>query len=1113
MHFGRAVLSAIAAVLALSPVPALPESGVRNTLQVRSSEGRALVDQPLQFGRPFRSAEIARCPQLLVDGWPIPSQADVKTRHADGSVRFAVVSAILPRLPAQGAVELSFIDGPCRDEDALDRASMLGDAFDFDAVLALNAGAAGSASARDLISRGKFTLWTKGPIVTTAIVADHAGKSADLGTDEHRSVRPSFEVQFWPALKTTRTRVIAEITDTEKLQNQHYDVSITLGHDKPKEAYRRAGVEHVYMSRWTRTFWQGQVPAPLDIDYNVAYLASTQAIPNYDSSIRLSAASRSAIAKSWASARKDIFERGLWTPAMPTTGGRPDLGPYPKWMVAWLYDGSAELREVALGQADLAAAWPVHLREGAVARFVDRGHTGHALGKPVSAYARPTLAMLDLGYGYTDAQDRVKPVGALDRKGWNPDNAHQPQPFFLPYLLTGEHFYLEQLEFWASFSLLDNSWGLYGLFCYSKGADRSHLGIGGQLRGVAWGFRMLAEAAWAAPEEDPSFRRYLHEAVEDAIVRFEGTRGVRRDDNFQRSDWKWANTAGDCSKGRLRDGNPLHYWSEGNDGYGSGGSVKRRDAIWMHAFLMYSLNRAVELDLPAQALKQWFAPFFVQQVLAEGADPYHLGDYTLPFVDARTGALYQRWADVAAQYQDYDGASQWAPRARPNANSTNSLDQGFATVALAALASTWGTPGSEAAWLRFGAPHFAAWGWEADPKWALVPRGLAREADEPNDRLKRAEGVVRTSDVSPKSAGRLPPSRPVGVEPAMPSWAAKLPLYRWYEIPDTRLSEAKAFRDYRGSLGVMGKKGILAYSGGALKTKGSELFIAGGGHADYAGNEVFSIRLGAEKPVWVRRNEPSEAPPIADKGPAHYADGRPAARHTYWTLQFIDQRDILGFFGAPALWSKTANSADTVDAFDPETNDYLPEGTLPDQPGIASYAAGVAKDADGNVYVHSPRGQLFRWNQASNRWSRLGDRGPSRYETPYAIDTRRNRMLRLSNKNVGAAVFDLNAEARISRIEVTGPAAQAAAGSGQLVYDSAVDVFWFWRRGDSKLYRIDADRFDVTVAEVTGNVPSNEVAKGGLHYIYGRFTYVPEMKGLVFMRDADTNMFFIRTAD
>ncbi|TXL65953.1 hypothetical protein [Zeimonas arvi] len=1094
----------------------------------------ALSAQPLQFGRPFRVGEIGQCPQLLVDGQSVASQSDVKTRHADGSVRFAVVSAVLPAVPASGGVTLSFADGPCNNDGALSAQQMLGAEYDFDAVVSLNDGAAGTASARALIAAGKYRLWTSGPVVTTAIVADHEGKSADIGVDGYKSVRPSFEVQFWPALKLTRTRVVMETTDTEKVQNQRYGVTITAGASSPQPVYSRADVEHLYMSRWTRTFWRGGEPAALNIDYNVAYLAATQAIPNYDASIRLSSTSKSSIVSAWQAAPKDIFEQGMWNPSMPTTGGRPDLGPYPKWMVAWLYDGSAELKEVALGQADLAGAWPMHLREGSAGKYVDRDKTEPALGQPVSGYARPTLAMLDLGYAYSDAADKVKVVGTTNRGAWVPDNAHQPQPFFIPYLLTGEHFYKEQLQFWSGFSLLDDSRGLYGLYCYSKNASKSHLGIGGQIRGIAWGMRMLGEAAWAVPQQEAGYRNYLHAAYEDVITRFEGTRGVVRGGNTSRADWQWANTAGDCHGGRLRDANPLRYWWEGLDGYGSNESVKRYDAPWQHSFLMYALSRGAELGLPAGALKDWFAPFFVRQVLDAGAVPYHLGDYTLPFVDAQTGALYQRWSDVAAEYADYTGASKWPPAASPNSNSTSSLDQGYGTAALVALAGTAGAPGSAEAWSRFGAGHYAAWGWERDPKWAILPRGIANVA------TKQGETTISTSSgsttasagtstgtssssgtgTSTSSTTSTSPSAStegttstVTVTPlpagSLPSWVAAKPLFQWFQIPGTKLSASTAWQGYTPSRG--GQKGILAYSGGTLKASGSELFIAGGGHADYAGNEVFSIALRSETPIWVRRNNPSAAPVLPETGTSHYPDGRPSSRHTYWTLQFNDSRNLLMFVGAPALWSKVANGTSEFDAFDPAKNDYLPAGTFPSQGGIGGVAQGIAKDAADNIYVHSTGGTMYRWDNATNTWTTLGNRGTYYYETPYAIDTRRNRMIRMPNGTLAGAVFDLNNNAAASTLTLTGSAAAAANGRGSLVYDPVSDAFWYWKRGDSTLYRIDAATFNTTAQSVTGTVPPNTVLNG-FYYTYGRFAYVPELRGILYMRDADSDIFFVRTA-
>jgi len=1085
------------------PAPLL----TRNWLLVRSSTGTTLTDEPLQFGRPFEKGEIRGCPRLSVDGHEVEAQADVKTRYPDGSVQFAIVSVVLQKVPPKPSLALTFADGACVKPTPMSSTEMLAEDLDFDAKIALNDGAAGTASARGLIAAGKYKVWTNGPVVTTIVAADHAGKSADLGTSAEKPIRPIFEIQFWRGIKATRTRVVLEIADTEKLSGERYSVAIRTGARAPVLRYERAEVAHPVMTRWTRSFWQGREEPRLDVDYNLRYLAETRAIPNYDSAIRLDPRSRAGLIDAWKKAGKEPFDSGFWTRYMPTTGGRADIGPYPRWMIAWLYDGSFEMKEIALAHADLAGAWPMHLREGSSGKYVDRERRQPAAGLPVSGYARPTLAMLDLGYQYTRREDRVKPVGPGVKHGWVADNAHQPQPFFLPYLLTGEHFYKEQLQFWAGFSLLDDAWGLYGEECYSKNVDVSHLGIGGQLRGVAWGMRMLAEAAWATPDEEVGYKQYLRDAYEDVVTRFEGTRGIERDGNTKRADWQWAKEKGDCSSGKLQAQNPLHYWSAGNPAYGSTASVSRFGAPWQYSFLMYSLNRGAELGLPADALRDWLSVFFLRQVLDPGADPYRLGGYTIPVIDARTKSFFQSWSTVAAEPHDDKGAAEWPPAAAPNSNSAASLDQGFATVALAALASTYGSKGSEAAWETFASKHYASWNWRGDPKWALLPRPSAESKGSSNSPAT----TVAMGDSALEARGRR--SGTQAYSASLPKWVAAKPLFEWFPVPGTELSASKAWTGYTPTRGVSDQHGILAYSGGAVKASGSELFIAGGGHADYSGNEIFSIALGTKQPEWQRRNNPSAAPRLPPKGEPYYPDGRPSARHTYWNIQFDDQRNVLLFVGAPALWSAGANSANTMDGFDLERNEYLPADSFPSQGGIRTYAGGVAKDGLGNIYVHSVRGPMFVWLHDDNRWLSLGDRGAYEIETPYAIDTKRNRMLRIPRSSVPAALFDLGHAAAVRRIDLRGKEASTTTVPGSLAYDVANDVYWYWKWYDDVPYRIDAGTFEVSVQKVTGHKPPTPPAGDGHHQYFGRFAYLTELRALVLMRDAESPLFFIRVAE
>ena len=66
-----------------------------------------------------------------------------------------------------------------------------------------------------------------------------------------------------------------------------------------------------------------------------------------------------------------LYDAGLWTRYMPTTGGRSEIGPYPDWQVCWLYSGDAHMFALVEGMAELAGAWPMHVREGNPAKRFD----------------------------------------------------------------------------------------------------------------------------------------------------------------------------------------------------------------------------------------------------------------------------------------------------------------------------------------------------------------------------------------------------------------------------------------------------------------------------------------------------------------------------------------------------------------------------------------------------------------------------------------------------------------------------------------------------------------------------------------------------------------------
>ena len=106
------------------------------------------------------------------------------------------------------------------------------------------------------------------------------------------------------------------------------------------------------------------------------------------------------------------------------------------------------------------------------------------------------------------------------------------------------------------------------------------------------------------------------------------------------------------------------------------------------------------------------------------------------------------------------------------------------------------------------------------------------------------------------SSVSAPPYVPIVPVPSgpLPAWASPLPLWEWYEIPNTALSALDS------SLGIVtgnppGITGpsskITAWCGATLKRQGSVYLLgACGGHGDYAGNEVDALALNTDTPQW-----------------------------------------------------------------------------------------------------------------------------------------------------------------------------------------------------------------------------------------------------------------------
>jgi hypothetical protein len=232
----------------------------------------------------------------------------------------------------------------------------------------------------------------------------------------------------------------------------------------------------------------------------------------------------------------------------------------------------------------------------------------------------------------------------------------------------------------------------------------------------------------------------------------------------------------------------------------------------------------------------------------------------------------------------------------------------------------------------------------------------------------------------------------------LPAWRVGQEIGEWRQISGTAPSTCPISVQTYPTLGATGPQAkIIAYGGMALDRSTSRLYMHGGGHNDYAGNEIDMLDLSADSPTWVEV-QPSSPVSAIGSNQAYYSDGRPAAAHVYGGAHFIVQRNRWMRFGN-LCWGNGNVSFDTVDGWNPTTQQWDPAGTYPDAPSFMGPVEHVfcQDHSTGNVYA-AQNYNVSRWNQATNTWTSLISNASGRdmRAGSMAFDHTRGRMLCLA---------------------------------------------------------------------------------------------------------------------
>lgn len=566
---------------------------------VESTAG-AQSNVPVTFGQVFAEGNIAAGAKLsgqLDDGTNVPLQMDIKASHADGSVRHAIISGVLPSL--SGSRTLKLMTGAGTAETAASPSTALNSGLTASFAATID-GVRYSASADELLKSGKFSTWLNGSVVSEWQV------SAPLKTSTgqaHPHLTARFAIRWYDAIKSARVDVIIENNWAYEAapRNFTYDAEILVN---GKAVYAKPAMEHYHHARWRKVFWNNGAEPAIHIKHNIKYLIDTRAVPNYDQTTNFTESNLAAWQKRWANASVQPMNVGLANPYMPLTGGRDDIGLLPGWTATYLLTMDKRIKEMTLGTADLAGSWSSHYRD----RDTDQ---------PISLLDYPYMTIL--GTPGDTKNPKTKKAEAFPKcaetsackSPYSHDTSHQPNFAYLPYIVTGDHYYLEELQFWAMYNSFNGNPGyrenIKGLFKPE------------QVRSQAWSLRSVSEAAYITPDSD---RLKSHFA---AIVK---------------SNLDWYNT----SYTNSGEANPFGVMTHGYAMAYEGG---RGLSPWQDDFFTSAVGHAAELGFAeAKPLLQWKAKFSIQRMIAPGTCWVDAAIYAMVLRDSKTSPLYTSMAQA-----------------------------------------------------------------------------------------------------------------------------------------------------------------------------------------------------------------------------------------------------------------------------------------------------------------------------------------------------------------------------------------------------------------------------------------------------------------------------------
>ncbi|WP_411817194.1 hypothetical protein [Hyphococcus sp. DH-69] len=445
---------------------------------------------PVTFGMVFPKGVLNPSRELAAEasGNTIPVQIDVKALHQDGSVRHAAITIEPPTLAPDEVIDVKFTSVSKGVSSQVELRALIEKYYSFPVSVTLysETGPAKNISlnARDLLLDAlseNTDFWLAGALV----------KELKIEQDIAAHLKLRFDIRVYRN-GDIRTAVTFDNSKTFSPGIRHNVYDVIIG-EKSSPAFSAQKIGHHRSANWHRVFWS-KPHRPAHVIFDLDQLIAANAVLPLDPTIGINAA---VIAEADA-ALNDLppLAQAEITKYFPSTGGRDDIGIYPRWVANYLVTQSEAARRVMFDNAIAGGAVPWH--------FIDE-KTGAAL----SIEQRPNFWADERGLEerYTPDQPH-KDIFESSDGGWSPDHSHKPDLFYIPYLVSADHYYADEMAMQAA-------WAIFGRWPALREGGLKAIDVE-QVRASAWSLRDISNAAWLLPDNHTS-KEYLQRALDENV--------------------------------------------------------------------------------------------------------------------------------------------------------------------------------------------------------------------------------------------------------------------------------------------------------------------------------------------------------------------------------------------------------------------------------------------------------------------------------------------------------------------------------------------------------------------------------------------------------------------